>query len=485
MNLVHSKLAYSSGSQLQGFVYAFNKLGRTAEESRKLAQQRYILNSGDRIKTSVLPDSKYFTNIERYRLVHENYHSSYLDVINRTDFTDILLVDLQGNVVYSVKKNQAFGSNLLTGKNKDHVLGQSFKRLSDMVKASRKNNQDYTPLIMSDFSEVESQQVLWMGAPVIQNGLLHSYLMFKLPNLHLTKLIFSKAKDSQHISTLFVGKPLISEPLSINKYQAKILGLSDKAISINKVAIEEALAGKTGTISFNDNHGNPILAAYSPITIHSQSWALVANLSEKEAYKRVNYLAKIFFVMLMLAISICFLASYYLGKWISHSLNLLTQRENYITTENQQIEVKTSILEQSMLDSDPIASELNQSQTELLEENQHLQQDNDDQNIYQTNVRELLVETLNMALKYWQSNTQQDKYALAEQSGLWRVYDDRGTLQTRTLDKYLHLETLPKTPRWKTVLSTIDYILENTNNEDSQREKIQSSREQLHQLLAN
>ncbi len=98
-------------------------------------------------------------------------------------------------------------------------------------------------------------------------------------------------------------------------------------------------------------------------------------------------------------------------------------------------------------------------------------------------MREILVETMNSALDYWESDTGQTKFNLAEQSGLWRVYLDRSTLQTRTLDKYLRIETLPKTPRWRTVLNTIDYILQHTSAETSQRQHLLACREQLQTLI--
>lgn len=98
--------------------------------------------------------------------------------------------------------------------------------------------------------------------------------------------------------------------------------------------------------------------------------------------------------------------------------------------------------------------------------------------------RELLVDTMTQVLQYWENESGKTKFELAEQSQLWRVYLDRSTLQTRTLDKYLHIETLPKTPRWRTVLSTIDYVLLHCDSETKQREKVEKLRVQLQKLLA-
>jgi two-component system sensor histidine kinase ChiS len=98
--------------------------------------------------------------------------------------------------------------------------------------------------------------------------------------------------------------------------------------------------------------------------------------------------------------------------------------------------------------------------------------------------RELLVDVMTQVMSYWEKESGKTKFDLAEQSQLWKVYLDRSTLQTRTLDKYLHIETLPKTPRWRTVLSTIDYVLANCDSETKQRDRIEKLRLQLQKLLA-
>jgi two-component system sensor histidine kinase ChiS len=100
-------------------------------------------------------------------------------------------------------------------------------------------------------------------------------------------------------------------------------------------------------------------------------------------------------------------------------------------------------------------------------------------------MREVLVEAMTSALNYWESVTGQTKFTFAEQSGLWRVYLDRSTLQTRTLDKYLRTETLPKTPRWRTVLSSLDYILEHCNEQGPERTHIEGLRDKLQHLLTS
>lgn len=70
-----------------------------------------------------------------------------------------------------------------------------------------------------------------------------------------------------------------------------------------------------------------------------------------------------------------------------------------------------------------------------------------------------LVEIMKLSLQIWEESTSRSKTAFADESGLWRISIDGGTAKTRTLDKYLSLETIPQKPRWKNVINTANYIL--------------------------
>lgn len=73
--------------------------------------------------------------------------------------------------------------------------------------------------------------------------------------------------------------------------------------------------------------------------------------------------------------------------------------------------------------------------------------------------RETIVELMTESLALWGEATGEGKIAFAEASGIWRVNLDKTSLQTRTLDKYLLIETLPGNPRWRDVLKTVSFIL--------------------------
>ncbi|MDE1242025.1 response regulator [Vibrio aestuarianus] len=334
MGFVRSELAYASGGRFYGLVNAFQRLGPDIKQAREHAQQRYIPGSGDQIKTSILPQSSSYVGSERYRLLHKRYHWAYLELLKRSDFDDILLVDIAGDVVYSVYKHDNYGTNLLTGKYKDSNIGKTFRRLTQEVNEHHKSNGEYTPVIVSDFSAQDGKQVAWLGAPIIQQGYLHSYAMFRLPNNGITKLVADTNKTSQ-IRTLLVGQDHLSRTL---EYEQVEIDKSQKVINL-------ALSGISSVGTYTNTLDEKTIAAYTPIITTALHWALVVEIPEKEAYARVHQLEKLFIFAMLTAIILVVIASHYLSNFITSPLLKLTWAaekvsagdldENVINTERK------------------------------------------------------------------------------------------------------------------------------------------------------
>lgn len=88
-----------------------------------------------------------------------------------------------------------------------------------------------------------------------------------------------------------------------------------------------------------------------------------------------------------------------------------------------------------------------------------------------------------LAVDYWLQTSGKDRIELAEESNIWTASLDKGTYQTRTLDKYLSLSKLPQNPRWKDVVQTVQFVLEAGPKSHSPKPKLQSALSQLHALM--
>ena len=74
-------------------------------------------------------------------------------------------------------------------------------------------------------------------------------------------------------------------------------------------------------------------------------------------------------------------------------------------------------------------------------------------------LREQAVAVMRSALVCWEHDLSKSKLDLAEESKIWPVYIDKSTPTTRTLDKYLHINSCPKNPRCQRVIDTAEFVL--------------------------
>ncbi len=99
--------------------------------------------------------------------------------------------------------------------------------------------------------------------------------------------------------------------------------------------------------------------------------------------------------------------------------------------------------------------------------------------------RKSLVELMQLALDTWMKKTKKGKLELAEESGIWRATLDNGVYRTRTLDKYLTLDALPVKPRWKDVVQTAEFVLEQLRKKKVVSRNLERAIEEIKKIAAS
>ena len=98
------------------------------------------------------------------------------------------------------------------------------------------------------------------------------------------------------------------------------------------------------------------------------------------------------------------------------------------------------------------------------------------------NLRPLLVQVMIKALQYWQQCTFRSKIELATDSAIWTVNLDNSSPQTRTMDKYLHIDSIPKRPKVEDVVRTAHYVLFHGKRNTELRESLETDLNELIKL---
>ncbi|MCP5077424.1 MAG: response regulator, partial [Psychromonas sp.] len=276
--------------------------GSNEHYAQKNAQTRYVKGSGNQLTNTIDVNSPNYTGSERYRLIHKRYHYRYLDLLTNSDFSDILLVSLSGTVVYSAKKDDDYGTNLITGKYQNSSLANTFRRI---VKQANKSPQKSIPVTFSDFDLEHGKQVAWFAAPITERGFHHSFVFFKLDNSRL----------SQMVNRLNIGQmqTLLTDAQSVSR----LMLIKGEKLNIREASIQQAVRGFTSVDSFRNDQGESVLAAFTPINIQGKSWALAIELPEKLAYARIKQLQNIFLITLLIALTMVIIASHYLSNSIT------------------------------------------------------------------------------------------------------------------------------------------------------------------------
>ncbi len=269
--------------------------------------QHYYLqkNTADISQLALLDDAG---DASIYGQQHRRYHSSFRDLSQRFGFSDLLLIDAQHQtVIYSVNKSPLLGSSLIAGPFAQSPLAQ----LSAQLQAAGKDK-----VLLSNFYANPArfnQQVAYMGLPVFHEVQSPDkpvgFLVVEIPAVQLTNIINAERSwmklglgttGDVYITNsegllLTELRPMLEAP---TEFLARLqtAGKRDAAAIINRQqqttgtffphtqAVNEALAGRTGSGMSYDYFDQPVLSSWQPLQLGEQQFALVAQQSPDEVF---------------------------------------------------------------------------------------------------------------------------------------------------------------------------------------------------------
>jgi len=281
-------------------------------------------------------------NPSSYAKWHSHYHPVFRDYLEKFEFYDIFLVDVDtGNIVYSVFKELDFATSIRDGSFANSGIGEVFEKAS---KAKTKDT-----VILSDFSSYSpsyQDPASFIASPVFDGGKVTGVLIFQMPIGKINEVMTHKnawAKNGLGASgeTYLVGEDstLRSQSRFLLEDKAGYLdalasaGVSpellntikskDTSISLqpaNTKGTKAALAGTTGFDIFPDYRNVPVLSAYAPIEIEGVNWAIMAEIDEAEAFAPATSLALELWLTMLAAIVILGAVVTVIGIRIANSL---------------------------------------------------------------------------------------------------------------------------------------------------------------------
>ena len=284
----------------------------------------------------------------RYSRTHAAYHGTLADVARAFDYRDLLLIDPDGNVVYSVEKEIDFGTNLLDGPFSDSGLARAFRAARAARASGFVHVEDHSFYVPSD-----NRPNMFMASPMYQGGELAGVVAVQLSSAPLDRIVnnggdWEVAGLGESGKMFVIGgdrrmrttvRPFIQDP---DLWLSQIREQGTDARTIERIREEgstillqtaesetvlDALRGLVTVQEIAENYrGVPALAASMPLGIEGLDWALVVEMPTEEAYAPVREFGRsVLIVSTLLSILLTLLAMA-LSRLLTRPIRQITER---------------------------------------------------------------------------------------------------------------------------------------------------------------
>jgi methyl-accepting chemotaxis protein len=231
--------------------------------------------------------------------VDSNNQAFYENYAKQYGYPDLYLINPNGYVFYSVSKSSDLNTNMLTGPFKDTNLGRLVRNVSNTKTFGFADFERYP----ADNNKAEA----FIASPLIdQLGNVELILALKLPLKGVNDITGIREGMGESGESYLVGSDFkmrsdsYADPEN-RSVEASFSGdLANNGIQTQ--AVDEALAGKTGTEIIVNALGNKVLSAYTSLEFWGVTWALIAEVKESEAFETSEKLKWITLVILLLSV---------------------------------------------------------------------------------------------------------------------------------------------------------------------------------------
>jgi class 3 adenylate cyclase len=245
--------------------------------------------------------------------LNARYQPFFADFADRFGFDDAMLIDTDGNVVYSTYKQTDLGANVLSGPFKATKLADAFRQ--SMRAAS------VDELILTDFegyAPAYGKPTPWVLTPIGDANKIQGVLALQLSvdginnvmtgnrewvrdGLGETGETYLAGPDRlmRSVSRQLLVSPKVfltevvanGTPADVARREVEV-GDSVLLQPVNTESVNLALSGKSGVAAAKSYLGAEALNAYAPLNLPGLNWAIVAKVNRSEALAPLDAFAR-------------------------------------------------------------------------------------------------------------------------------------------------------------------------------------------------
>ena len=263
-------------------------LDRWAAETRILAGVKDVYNSLGMLRDYAMDYRKdpRMKLGKDYDDLHGYLGFAYRPFVEKLGFEDALLVGDDGRILFTWTKGRDLGENLLKG---------DLLRHTPLARAFAQAMQGETALAdLAPYPALDGRPAAFLATPVYDhNGKVEGVAALRLPLSSINRLMGLRSGMGESGEAYLVGPDLLmrSDSHRDPARRAVAASFADPARgAVDTPAVRRALEGETGALILPGYHGEEVVAAFAPVAAAGAHWALVAEISSREAFAPVRAL---------------------------------------------------------------------------------------------------------------------------------------------------------------------------------------------------
>ncbi|MBI4776302.1 MAG: methyl-accepting chemotaxis protein [Deltaproteobacteria bacterium] len=204
----------------------------------------------------------------------KDFYAKYIDAYG---YYDLFLIHPEGRVFYSVTHEADYGTNMVDGEYKDTGLGKLVRRALETKEFGTADFEPYAPS--------NGEPAAFIAQPVLRGADVELIVALQLSIKAINSIMQERSGMGRTGETYLVGSDKLMRSdsyLDPRTHSVKASFADPVKGRVDTEASREALAGNEGRKIVIDYNGNPVLSAHAPLKIGETTWALLAEIDEKE-----------------------------------------------------------------------------------------------------------------------------------------------------------------------------------------------------------
>jgi methyl-accepting chemotaxis protein len=221
---------------------------------------------------------------EAFCPVDEKGNEFFAKYVEMYGYYDLFLVNPDGYCFYTAAKEADYQTNFVSGKYSSSGLGKLTRKVLQSKQFAVADFEPYAPS--------NGDPSAFIAQPVTHNGDVEIVVALQLSLDAINGIMQQRAGMGKTGETYLVGSDKLMRSDSFldptgHSVKASFAGtLANNGCDTE--AATKALAGTTNAKIIMDYNGNPVLSAFTPVTVGESTWALLAEIDQAEAFAARN-----------------------------------------------------------------------------------------------------------------------------------------------------------------------------------------------------